>query len=210
MKKFTPLQYITHPKQNKSITQQVEMACKGGVRWIQLRMKEYSKEEIIEIGKASKPICKNYNAIFIINAHVDIALELDADGVHVGKEDTSPIEARKILGESKIIGATCNTFEDVLLRAEQKVDYIGLGPYTYTHTKEKLSPVLGLEGYKTILDKMKKADIRLPIYAIGGITEKDIPLLMYTGIYGIAVSGMINNAENPEEKAKKIINSFFI
>lgn len=130
-----PLQYITDYKEGVSIPEQVEAVCKGGCRWVQLRMKEADREEFIRVGRTVKEICKRHGALFLVNDNVDIALELDADGVHLGKEDMNPLEARRILGYSKIIGGTCNTFEDVVTRFRQQVDYIGLGPFTYTSTK---------------------------------------------------------------------------
>ena len=116
-----------------------------------------------------------------------------------------PLEARQLLGPEKIIGATCNTWEDILLRQQQGVDYIGLGPYTFTTTKEKLSPVLGIEGYRHLLEAMRQQNIHIPVFAIGGITEKDIPELAKTGIQGIALSGLIKNSTDPCAKTKEII-----
>lgn len=201
-----PLQYITDFKEGMSIPEQVEAACKGGIRWIQLRMKETDRSEYIKTGSEVKAICQKYNALLIINDRVDIALELDADGVHLGKEDMNPLEARELLGNDKIIGATCNTFKDIMTRSVQRVDYIGLGPFTYTTTKKKLSPVLGLEGYRNIMESCRKAGINVPVYAIGGIKEKDISPLFSTGISGIALSSLIKNSENLTSKTEEIIN----
>ena len=139
-------------------------------------------------GRKVKEICRRHRALFIINDRVDVARLLEADGVHLGKEDMDPWEARRILGPGKIVGATCNTWDDILLRQKQQVDYIGLGPYAFTTTKEKLSPVLGLEGYRFLLGRMQENKISIPVFAIGGITETDIPPLMQTGIQGIALS----------------------
>lgn len=200
------LQYITAPKEGITLCEQVEAVCRGGMRWVQLRIKGATIAEILQEGKRMKEICRRYNALFIINDNVQAARQLDADGVHLGKEDMDPFEARKILGPGKVIGATCNSWEDILLRQKQQVDYIGLGPYTFTTTKEKLSPVLGLEGYRELLTRMKDNHIHIPVFAIGGITEKDIPLLMETGIQGIALSGLIKNSENLQDKTAEIIH----
>ncbi|WP_294139314.1 thiamine phosphate synthase [uncultured Sanguibacteroides sp.] len=201
-----PLQYITDFREDMSIPEQVEAVCKGGIRWIQLRMKETDRSGFIETGLKVKAICQKYKALFIINDRVDIALELDADGIHLGKEDMNPLEARKILGNDKIIGATCNTFEDILIRSGQRVDYIGLGPFTYTTTKKKLSPVLGLEGYQNIMESCRKTGITIPVHAIGGIKEKDISPLFSTGISGIALSSLIKNSQDPTTKTEEIIH----
>ena len=188
-----------------TLAEQVEAVCRGGMRWVQLRMKGASVADFLETGRLVKAICRRYNCLFIVNDQVEVARQLDADGVHLGKEDMDPLEARQLLGPEKIIGATCNTWEDILLRQQQGVDYIGLGPYTFTTTKEKLSPVLGIEGYRHLLEAMRQQNIHIPVFAIGGITEKDIPELAKTGIQGIALSGLIKNSTDPCAKTKEII-----
>ena len=199
-----PLQYITDYKEGVSIPEQVESVCRGGCRWVQLRMKEATREEFTRVGRIVKEICRRHGALFLVNDNVDIALELDADGVHLGKEDMNPLEARKILGYTKIIGGTCNTFEDVVARFRQQVDYIGLGPFTYTSTKKRLSPILGIEGYRNILDACRKAGIHIPIHAIGGIRENDIQPILSTGVTGIALSSLLKNSDDITEKTKQI------
>ncbi|GKI22155.1 hypothetical protein CE91St19_15570 [Odoribacter laneus] len=198
------LQYITDYKEGWTIGEQVEAVCQGGIRWIQLRMKKNSKAEILQTGRLIKEICQYYNALFIVNDQVEIARQLDADGVHLGLEDMNPEEARKILGPDKIIGATCNTMEDIRLRAIQKVDYIGLGPFRYTTTKQKLSPVLGVEGYQKILHTMSREGISIPVFAIGGIQDADFIPLLQTGIQGIALSGLIKNSPDIKQKVREI------
>ena len=94
---------------------------------------------------------------------------------------------------------------DIQLRHRQGVDYIGLGPYTFTTTKERLSPVLGTEGYRRLLELMREHGIRIPVFAIGGITEADIPALMRTDIRGIALSGVIRNSSDLTAKTKEIL-----
>lgn len=200
-----PLQYITDHKEGVSIPEQVEAVCKGGCRWVQLRMKEADREEFIRVGRTVKEICKRHGALFLVNDNVDIALELDADGVHLGKEDMNPLEARRILGYSKIIGGTCNTLEDVVTRFRQQVDYIGLGPFTYTSTKKRLSPVLGLEGYRKIMEACRKAGIHLPVHAIGGIREDDIQPILSTGVTGIALSSLLKNSEDITGKTRETV-----
>jgi thiamine-phosphate pyrophosphorylase len=122
---------------------------------------------------------------------------MDADGIHLGLNDDSIDSAKNILGESKIFGGTANTYEDVMQRQREGCDYIGLGPMRFTPTKKKLSPILGLEGYTNICNKIKAGKIVIPpIFAIGGIQEDDIQKLIHIGIYGIAVSSLIKR--NPE------------
>lgn len=200
------LQYITDFKKGLTVCAQIEAVCRGGIRWVQLRMKDTDEATLLKEGRLAREICNRYHALFIINDNVEIARQSGADGVHLGKEDMDPVKARKILGPGKIIGATCNTWEDVLLRVAQQVDYIGLGPYTFTATKKKLSPVLGIEGYADICSKIRAAGLDLPVFAIGGINGTDIPRLMQTGIQGIALSGLIKNSDDITGKSKEIIS----
>jgi thiamine-phosphate pyrophosphorylase len=149
-------------------------------------------------------------ADYIINDNVYLAKKMDADGVHLGLTDMSVLEARQILGETKIIGGTANTFEDVLQRTVENCDYIGLGPFQFTATKEKLSPILGLEGYRSIIEKMKAKNIQIPIYAIGGIALESVESLMETGIHGIAVSGVITQSENPLQLITQLNEKLYV
>lgn len=183
-------------------SQLVEEACMGGIRWVQLRVKKKGQAEWKEIAEDAFRICKKYEAKFIVNDSVRIAKEIGADGVHLGKEDMLPKAARSILGKEKIIGATANSFIDIENLAEAGVDYIGLGPFRFTETKEKLSPVLGTEGYRKILDECKKNGIKIPVIAIGGVKREDVKDLFNTGIHGIAVSSAINMELDKEEAAK--------
>ena len=168
-------------------------------------MKDVNETHLYPIALQIQQMCQKYGATFIIDDHVEIVKKVKADGVHLGKHDMPIPEARKILGDDYIIGGTANTFEDVKAHYEAGADYIGCGPFRYTTTKSNLSPILGLEGYRQITSKMKEAGINIPIVAIGGITEADIPELMQTSITGIALSGSILRAENPIEEMKKII-----
>ncbi|MEH0156967.1 thiamine phosphate synthase [Limibacter armeniacum] len=195
-KEIARLHFITQPHPTVSYTKQVELACKGDVRWIQLREKTMSDEQLRPIAEEMAAICKNYGATLVINDRVELAADINADGVHIGKEDMSPVEARKILGAGKTIGGTANTLEDMLKLADMKVDYIGLGPFRFTATKKKLSPILGLEGYANLLEKFRNTDNHTPVIGIGGIEHVDIPELLKVGLHGIAVSSLIAQAED--------------
>jgi thiamine-phosphate pyrophosphorylase len=200
------LQFITHFTDTYSYYDSVRMALEGGCRWIQLRMKDASMEELEQEALRMQSLCKSYAATFIIDDHVELVKKIHADGVHLGKNDMPVSEARKILGKDFIIGGTANTFEDVKMHHEAGADYIGCGPFRFTTTKKNLSPVLGLEGYRSIVSQMKEAGITLPIVAIGGITFKDIPAIMETGVTGIALSGTILRAADPVAETKRIVN----
>ena len=201
------VQFITHYTEKYSYLDSIRIALEGGCRWIQLRMKDASPEEILPIAEEALAMCREYHATFIIDDHVELAKQIKADGVHLGKLDMPIAEARRILGKGFLIGGTANTFEDVLAHHEAGADYIGCGPFRFTTTKKNLSPVLGLEGYRHIVLQMKEAGIHLPIVAIGGITAADIEPLLSTGIDGIAVSGAILNALNPSDEMAEFIKT---
>ena len=202
------VQFITHYTEQYSYLDSVRIALEGGCRWIQLRMKDTSSEEMMSIAKEAMYLCQKHHATFIIDDHVEMAKQLGADGVHLGKNDMPITEARKILGKNFIIGGTANTFEDIRMHYEAGADYIGCGPFRYTTTKKNLSPILGLEGYTHIVSQMKAEGIHIPIVAIGGITKRDISFLMQTGINGIALSGSVLKAKNPIEEMKEIITIY--
>lgn len=199
------LQFITHYTDTIGYLDSVKIALEGGCRWVQLRMKNASVDEIRPIALQAQTLCKVAGATFVIDDHVELVKEIGADGVHLGKNDMPIDEARNILGEKFIIGGTANTFEDVVMHYKNSANYIGCGPFRFTTTKEKLSPVLGLEGYRGIVKQMRENDINIPIVAIGGINAEDIPAIMETGITGIALSGTVLRAENPVEEMKKLI-----
>ena len=199
------LQFITHQTERYSYLESARMALEGGCRWIQLRMKEASIEDVEAIVEQLKPLCASYQAILILDDHVELAKKLEVDGVHLGKMDMPIAEARQMLGETFIIGGTANTFEDARMHAAAGADYLGIGPFRFTTTKKNLSPVLGLEGYASILSQMRASGIDLPVVAIGGITCQDIPAIMQTGVNGIALSGTILQAENPVEETRRIL-----
>lgn len=201
------LQFITHFTERYSYYDSARMALEGGCRWIQLRMKDASPEEIRPEAIRIQTLCREYGATFIIDDQVQLVKELHADGVHLGKNDMPIAEARRILGKDFIIGGTANTFEDVQMHYQAGADYIGCGPFRFTTTKKNLSPILGLDGYASIVSQMKTEGINLPIVAIGGITYDDIPFIMQIGVTGIALSGTILRAENPVDETRRILEA---
>ena len=199
-----PVQFITHRNERFGYVEGARMALEGGCKWIQLRMKGATDDEVRAAAAAIQPLCKQHEAVFVIDDRVALAKELKADGVHLGKNDMPVGEARHVLGEDFIIGGTANTFEDIQRLAAQGADYIGCGPFRFTTTKKNLAPMLGIEGYENIVSLMKTHGINLPIVAIGGITYDDIPRIMSTGVTGIAISGSVLRADNPVEEMKRI------
>ena len=196
---LSKIQYISQGTTVEEQIQNISTVLEAGCKWIQLRFKNASKDEFKATALKAKQLCKEFEATFIINDHVALAKEIDADGVHLGLTDTSIENARSILGFDKIIGGTANTLEDVLQRIEEKCDYVGLGPYRFTSTKEKLSPILGLQGFKEIVKQLDMTDKNIPIYAIGGIELNDIDAIIDAGIYGIALSGILTNQKDTKE-----------
>lgn len=202
------IQFITHQNSKYNYLDSALLALKGGIRFIQLRIKNKTENEIILIGKELKTLCDKYNAKLIIDDYVELVKEIGACGVHLGKNDMPINKARKILGNDKIIGGTANCFEDILIHYNNGADYIGLGPFRFTTTKDNLSPILGIDGYNRIVKECKKNNINIPIYAIGGIRLDDLKSLKETNVFGLAISSIILDSSNPIETTKEIINNW--
>lgn len=191
------LQFISHYTEEVSYLEGCRMALEGGCRWIQLRVKGAPDEEVLPLAIQVQRLCKEHDAVFLIDDRVALVKEIGADGVHLGKNDMPVSEARQLLGEEYIIGGTANTMDDICALIGQGVDYIGCGPFRFTTTKEKLSPLLGAEGYRKLLEAMEEQQLTTPLVAIGGITLEDLPLLRSVGVKGVAVSGAILHAPDP-------------
>ncbi len=202
------LHYITQDLPHINHWQQAQKACEGGVKWVQLRAKTLSAEAWEEEAWRTKEICQQYQATFIINDNPALAKRVKADGVHLGKTDMSPVEARTLLGDSFIIGGTSNTLDDMLgLIATQTVQYLGLGPLRFTPTKKNLSPIVGFTGYQERLAVYLQNPLAVPVIGIGGIVLDDIPALLETGLHGVAVSSVINLAPAPASVAQAFLQA---
>lgn len=199
------LQFISHYTDKHTYLDSIKMALEGGCKWVQLRMKDHTTEEIRPVAIEAQILCRNAGATFIIDDNVLLVKELNADGVHLGKNDMPISEARKILGKDFIIGGTANSFEDVMRHYNDGANYIGCGPFRFTTTKKNLSEILGADGYKDIVNSMRANNIDIPIVAIGGITFNDIPTIMSTGVNGIALSGTVLRADNPVKEMERLI-----
>lgn len=200
------LQFITHYNERYSYEDSAKIALDGGCRWIQLRIKDAEEKFLEQMALRVQSMCREYGATFIIDDNVLLAKKIGADGVHLGKNDMPVAQARQILGEKFIIGGTVNTFEDILYHLKNGTpDYFGCGPFRFTSTKKNLAPVLGFEGYRDIILKMREKGAEIPLVAIGGITKEDIPQLLECGVSGIALSGSIINAENPVREMADVI-----
>ena len=199
------LQYITNTDSPVSVVDQIKGVIAGGCRWVQIRMKNASDDEIKEVVDQIKPLCIETETFLIMNDRVDLAKTLDVGGVHLGKTDMLPSKARIELGPAAVIGCTANTFEDVLAVHTLDIDYIGIGPFRYTDTKKNLAPILGIDGIKSICDQMKERQINIATVAIGGIRKEDVDALMSTGVNGIAVSGAIAFADDIKAETEEFL-----
>ena len=182
----------------------VEQAVRGGARIVQLREKQPNTREIIDLGAKLLEITSKYNVPLIINDYVDIALELGADGVHLGETDPEIRFARKKLGDDKIIGVSCyNSIERGEYAVSQGADYIVFGTPYYTPTKPDREPT----NIETLIEACQKfTDI--PVFAIGGITENNAGEIIDTGVDGIAAITSIFGNGNVEENTRKLSRFF--
>ena len=174
----------------------VKESLDGGVTFVQLREKHLDQTHFLEEAKDLKMLCKAYNVPFVINDNVDIALEMDADGVHVGQSDMEADDVRKILGEDKILGVSAQTVEQAVLAEKMGADYLGVGAVFSTSTKKDASAI-SKERVKAICEA-----VHIPVIAIGGITADNILTLKGSGICGIAVVSAIFAAKDIEAATK--------
>ena len=199
------LQYITNTKCNVPVIDQVLAVIDGGCRWIQIRMKDASDEEIKKVVEAVKPRCVETESFLLLNDRVELAKELNVGGVHLGKEDMPASKARMILGPAAVIGVTANTLADAMAVSALDIDYYGLGPFAQTDTKENLAPVLGLKGIRELCFGMEENEINIARVAVGGVTLDDVLPLIEAGVNGIAVSGAIAFSDNLRETTRKFM-----
>ncbi len=204
MREIERLQYIT--PSTGDIAAGVEKFLSGGGRWVQLRMKGASSQTMVEMGHKLRELTNAVGAVLLINDDIHVAKTVAADGVHLGKSDVATQVARELLGDNAIIGRTANTIDDVRLLSSEPINYIGLGPYRFTTTKEILSPIIGLEGYTNIAAQMAAEGIAMPVVGVGGIEGDDIAPIMETGIFGVAVSGVIAKAQDIAANTSELLN----
>lgn len=202
------LQWITDTQDEHSLLARAKAILEGGVGWIQLRMKRATSAERLRCALGLKALMRNFpGSVLIIDDDVEVALLSDADGVHLGLSDMPIAEARRLLGAHKIIGGTCNRPEDLLRRALEGADYVGIGPWRMTTTKERLSPLLGAEGIARLAKANTLLPHPLPMYAIGGITLDDLPTLSSLGVHGVALSGVLSRSSEPMLEAQGLVEA---
>ena len=189
-----------HWLNGESLYSQVEKALKGGATFIQLREKNLGEEEFLAEAKEIARLCKSYHVPFVINDNVDIALEMDADGVHVGQSDMEADDVRAKLGPDKIIGVSAQTVEQAVLAEKRGADYLGVGAVFHTDSKADVAEV-SRETLKAICDA-----VDIPVIAIGGINKENVSELAGTGICGIAVISAIFAEKDIKKATEKLKN----
>ena len=189
----------------KSLYERVEEALEGGATMIQYREKKRAKSDFVEEARRILALCHRYQVPFILNDDVELAKEIDADGVHVGAKDMAPKEARAILGEQKIIGVSARTVEDALQAERDGADYIGAGAVFTTGTKKDAKPLP-----KDVLREICES-VQIPVVAIGGISKDNVCALANSKIAGIAVVSALFAADNVKKEAetlKQLVEQF--
>lgn len=200
------LQFITNGKDVHDTITQINNVVDGGCKWVQIRMKNALQDDIIRVIEAVNMKCKDNGVVLIVDDYVEIAKRPDVDGVHLGQNDMSPLKARDILGNNKIIGLTINNIEHAYTADAMPVDYYGVGPWRYTITKEKLAPILGPSGVHKIIKYLKQSHPEREIVVIGGILVDDITEIISCGADGIAVSGALTTDQDMKTATHTFLN----
>ncbi|ODV89407.1 hypothetical protein CANCADRAFT_40887 [Tortispora caseinolytica NRRL Y-17796] len=191
----------------RSLLQQVESALEGGVTLVQLREKSGDTGEIVQLAIKVKELTDKFNVPLIIDDRVDIALAVDAAGVHVGQTDMDVTTVRRLVGPDKIVGVSCHTVEQSLKAIAESADYLGCGPIYPTKTKSVERPPLGINGLKEIVTAVSKSPRPVPIVAIGGIKVTNVDeVLTAAPTVGVAVvTGIISDPD-----AKRAATGFLV
>ncbi len=216
---ISKLHYIIPDSKEVHHADWYKKVCGAGIDWIQLRWKTISDDEFVSRVEDVKQWTDQFEVKLIVNDRIHLIDQFEVDGFHLGKKDMELSEARKMpsfadsfaeateskrasAGETrKILGGTTNKIEDIIKAKEAGVDYVGLGPYKFTRTKENLDPVLGYLGYLNIMRSL--GDDAPPVIAIGNIKTKDVLPLVEVGVHGVAVSSYFN--ENTENRIKEML-----
>ena len=198
------LHYISQGNSPKEHLVNIQKACSSGAELVQLRLKNVSKKMVLKLAIEAREITSHFQTRLIINDYYKIAKEIKADGVHLGQTDTCPTIARTHLYHWQMIGGTANTLQDCETLLDKEIDYISLGPFRETTTKDNLPPALGLKGYMAITDVLKTP---IPIIGVGGITTKDVTDILKTDISGIAVSEEISCDFNSIRLFHQLLNA---
>ncbi|MHA4893670.1 thiamine phosphate synthase [Pedobacter sp. PWIIR3] len=197
MKKFIEkLHFITHDIEQHTHIEQARIACEAGAKWIQYRCLTKGDDELLKDINVIAEICDDWGATLIVTDHIHFNGKADIQGFHIEDMDADFSALKLQLGEAITLGGSSNTVEGLIRLAQQGADYAGFGPFKTTTTKPNNAPLLGIRGYADAMLILKEQQIDLPVLAVGGVTINDIDGLMATGIFGIAASSAINQADN--------------
>jgi len=196
MKYIEKLHYITHDIPHLTHIEQVQNACEAGAKWIQYRCLSKADDELLKDINAIAEICDDWGTTLIVTNHINLNGKADIQGFHIEDMDADFLELRKKVGDDITLGGSANTVENLIRLAKDGADYVGFGPFAATDTKPNNYPLVTLEEYQNAIHGLKKSGLNMPVLAVGGIKIYDVETLMRTGIYGIAVSGAINFADD--------------
>ena len=178
----------------------VEEALRGGVRAVQLREKDLSTKELYETAYELRRLTSRYGAKLLINDRVDVALAVDADGVHIGGSSLPIYKVRKLLGEKKLIGVSCHNQVQAITAQEMGADFVTFGPVYFTASKAAYGDPVGLELLETVTHMLQ-----IPVFALGGISTKNCAEAVSCGVRGIAVISAVMSALEPRNAAKALL-----
>lgn len=198
--------FITQLSQH-SLADQVEGYWNGGGRLLQVRIKDRVR---VDVADDIRKLCvkyRNQDIRITVNDYVDIAQNLNLSGVHLGLEDLPVKEARRLLGDKAIIGATVHNVQELQGRDLELADYLGVGPFRFTQTKKRLAPILGLQGVERIVQAMDSMGLKKPVYVVGGVEDSDIRDLLSVGAYGVAISSCIALAQDVSFATRQILST---
>lgn len=197
MKKYIEkLHFITHDIPGRSHIEQAQLACEAGAKWIQYRCLSKADDELVADLLVIGELCDDWGATLIVTDHIHLKGKADIQGFHIEDMAADFIALRQQIGEEYTLGGSANTLENLVRLAKEGADYAGFGPFKTSETKPNSFPLLSPETYAEAINQLKTRQIDLPVLAVGGITIEDVDSLMHTGIYGIAVSKAINQAED--------------
>ncbi|MEK7228620.1 MAG: thiamine phosphate synthase [Candidatus Binatota bacterium] len=180
----------------------LERALEGGVRAVQLREKDLGGRELFVLAEKTKRLCERYQANLFVNDRVDVALGVDADGVHLGGDSMPVRAARELLGAEKLIGVSTHSIKEAREAEQEKADFILFGPVYFTASKAAYGEPQGLGRLKKVVEK-----ISLPVYAIGGVKVGNIAEVKETGVRGIALISAVLSASDPRAATRRILET---
>ena len=187
--------------QGRDLLEVLEEALEGGARAIQLREKDLTGSELFTLAEKARNLCRRYDALLFVNDRVDVAIAVEADGVHLGTASIPVETARNLLGPGKIIGASTHSLREANAAAQQGADFIVFGPVFFTPSKASYGSPQGLEALQKIVEKISS-----PVYAIGGIKPENVESVRRVGIRGVALISAIMSAEKPKEATQRILS----